>query len=402
MKPKEVCVLADGRRVQFLLQRRAGRDPYYNVRFVGNEGQRVERSTKCASLKRARDAAVLLIEEEYSPKVSIDSVRWDDAIEKIKAAMRAHNLRDRSVQDYEETVGVLREMFPASQGPADFTEPLAKQFKLRRQQEGKSAYTVANDLNTLSVVWHKWLMRECGLVSTNPWEFVEKPKVDEIQPRYIEEREKQAFFDWLTERWGRWRLPVLFFEVKSLVGRRLLQLCSLPATALQDGRLVFESQTNKGRRMEYARVPEAIYRELQALGGPSFLWERFSEQLAAIYRSRKLRGYVKEFTPVRLKRWLQNEVSEFCKAHEGQPGFRSFTAHNFRDTAMTKAWDQDIPIDKAAIALGCHPETMKKHYIRKDRVAIADQVLGQIQEARPHEAGDQGKAGEGCGEEGSG
>ena len=46
---------------------------------------------------------------------------------------------------------------------------------------------------------------------------------------------------------------------------------------------------------------------------------------------------------------------------------------------MTRAWDANIPMDKAAIALGCHPETMKKHYVFKDRMAIADEVLSQIQ-----------------------
>lgn len=46
---------------------------------------------------------------------------------------------------------------------------------------------------------------------------------------------------------------------------------------------------------------------------------------------------------------------------------------------MTRAWDANISVDKAAIALGCHPETMKKHYVVKDRMAISDDVLKQIQ-----------------------
>lgn len=46
---------------------------------------------------------------------------------------------------------------------------------------------------------------------------------------------------------------------------------------------------------------------------------------------------------------------------------------------MTRAWDADIPIDKASIAFGCNAETMKKHYIRKERMAITDAVFAQIQ-----------------------
>ena len=71
-----------------------------------------------------------------------------------------------------------------------------------------------------------------------------------------------------------------------------------------------------------------------------------------------------------------------------KPGFRAFTAHNFRDTAMTNAWDADVPIDKAAIAFGCNAGTMKKHYIRKDNVAIGDDVFAKIQ-ARQQKLGNQ-------------
>ena len=42
---REVCVLSDGRTVKFLLHRRDGRDPFYNVRFVGPFKNRVKRST---------------------------------------------------------------------------------------------------------------------------------------------------------------------------------------------------------------------------------------------------------------------------------------------------------------------------------------------------------------------
>jgi len=202
-------------------------------------------------------------------------------------------------------------------------------------------------------------------VAENPWADVEKPKVDEPEPRYIEPGEQQAFFDWLQKRWDGWRLPVLFFTVKGLTGRRMLQLCSLPSTCLHNGRIVFFSEVNKGRRMEYARVPSDIFEELSEIKGPTWLWEKYTTELRAFYLKRKRRDYFKEFTPARLKRWLQNQITDYNDQNEGKPGFAPFTAHNFRDTAMTQAWDADIPVDKAAIAFGCNVETMKKHYIRK-------------------------------------
>ena len=247
-------------------------------------------------------------------------------------------------------------------------------------EEGLSPHTVHGNINKLSVIWSKWLIEQCGLLSENPWEDVEKPKTDEPEPRYIEPAEEQAFFAWLHKRWDGWRLPVLFFTVTGIVGRRILQMCSLPSTCLVDGRIVFPPEFNKSRKLEYARLPEAICQELQALTGPIYLWERYSEQLNAIHRRRRRRRYAtcQEFRPERLKRWLQKEIGRYNEEHEGKPGFVPFTAHNFRDTAMTRAWDCDIDLDRAAIAFGCNRETMKKHYIRKEALVVADAVFEKI------------------------
>ncbi|MBX9677560.1 MAG: hypothetical protein K2X38_02270 [Gemmataceae bacterium] len=56
---------------------------------------------------------------------------------------------------------------------------------------------------------------------------------------------------------------------------------------------------------------------------------------------------------------------------------------------MTKAWDAEIDLDRAAIAYGCNRETMKKHYIRKEALAVADAVFLRVQgrttEANPQD-----------------
>lgn len=378
-KASHICVLSDGRRIRFSLQARGG---FYNACFRGPDGRRKSLSTKERTSKLAEDAACVVIRQEYEPKSNAKLPTWSEALTAIKQAMRAKNLRPRSISSYEETITALRKVLPASQGPADITLELARRFRVKRMEDGKSPVTVAGDINSLCCIWSKWLIEECSLLSANPWKEVEKPKVDEPEPRYVEPHEQQAFFAWLLKRWEGWRLPILFFTVKGLTGRRMLQLCSLPSTCLKDGRVVFVSEANKGRRMEYARVPVEIYKELSGLAGPTWLWERYTEDLRAIYRGRKRRGYVKDFTPARLKRWLQDQVTDYNAANKDTPGFVSFTAHNFRDTAMTQAWDANIPVDKAAIAFGCNVETMKKHYIRKDRLAEADAVFARIQAAK--------------------
>ena len=387
-KPQFVVELPDGKRVRFSLKVRA-REPFYFVVFRGRDGQRLERSTQEASQKRAEATAVQVIKEEYFPEAPVEKCTWEDAIARLTREMKAQNLRPRTIEDYLLMLDIFRKFFPSSGGPTDITPAQAKLFKAKRMEAGNSPCTVGGNINKLSVIWSKWFIGQCRLPCMNPWEDVEKPKADEPEPRYIEPEEAQAFFDWLNKRWEGWPLPVLFFKVMGLVGRRILTMCSLPSTCLVDGRIVFSSEFNKSRKLEYARLPEALFQELAAMKGPTFLWEGYSEQLNAIYRKRGQRKYAQcqEFRPERLKRWLQKEITDYNQENEGKPGFVPFTAHNFRDTAMTRAWDADIDLDRAALAYGCNRETMKKHYIRKEALVTADAVFERI-----HGKGSNGEA----------
>jgi integrase len=383
-KSKEVCILPDGRPVRFLLQQRVGRDPVYHVRFVGPDKQRVERSTKCANLKAARDTACRLIRDEYSPKSNFPNIPWDEAVAKVKAAMKAQNLRDRSIVEYLAVIGTLRKVFPTSRGPCDITDALAKQFKLARQQEslGLSPRTVVGNICNLSIIWGKWFRDDLRVLDKNPWDAVELPKLDKPTPRFIEPDEQQAFLGWLSNRWNGWRLPILFLEVKGLIGCRVLELCAVKTSDFRDGRLTFEAVTTKGRKTRKAKLPESICRELVALAGPTFLWERYAEQLREFHRQKGDNHHakcVRDFSPARLKRFLQKEVAEFCRTH---PKARPFTIHDFRGTAMSTAKMAGASYDEAAITFGCHPETMRRHYLVMDEVAISDAVLDRIQRVK--------------------
>ena len=45
---------------------------------------------------------------------------------------------------------------------------------------------------------------------------------------------------------------------------------------------------------------------------------------------------------------------------------------------MTEAWKLGIPLEKAAIAFGCNPTTMRQHYIALNETEVADEVLQAI------------------------
>jgi site-specific recombinase XerD len=379
-RERHVLTLPDGRRVRFSIHSRAG-EPFYFVGFRGLDGRRLERSTKEVSQKRALDSAEAIIKEDHTPGPLIETVTWDEAETAMLAAMRAQNLRERSIDDYRMILRVFRDAFPTYRGPGNIKPGIAELFKTKRMQAGKSPRTVAGNLNKLSVIWGKWFIQKCKLVSMNPWEEVEHPKTDKLTPRYLEAAEEAAFLAWLRRRWDGWRLPVLFFEVKAATGCRITELCSLPTANLRDGRIIFVSETTKGRRTRRPKLPAGLYTELDKLAdGRTYAWERYSEQLRTMYRGRKLRGYVRDFTPKRFKRWLQSQVTDYCHERQEDPEFRPFTAHDFRGTAMSKAVAAGATVDQASIAFGCHPETMRKHYLHLDEQGIADAVLDRIQQ----------------------
>ena len=84
---------------------------------------------------------------------------------------------------------------------------------------------------------------------------------------------------------------------------------------------------------------------MHEFAGPTRLRDRYSEQLRAINRAKGRKGNTKEFTPAWMKRFIQTEVAAFNHENKDNPGFVPFTAHNFRDTAMTRAWDAGIDLD---------------------------------------------------------
>lgn len=53
---------------------------------------------------------------------------------------------------------------------------------------------------------------------------------------------------------------------------------------------------------------------------------------------------------------------------------KKFKLHNLRGTAMS-----GIHFEDAAVAFGCNPDTMRKHYLELDEVAVTDRVMEAIQ-----------------------
>ena len=71
---------------------------------------------------------------------------------------------------------------------------------------------------------------------------------------------------------------------------------------------------------------------------------------------------------------------------EERPEARKFKLHNLRGTAMSMAKMAGVSFEDAAIAFGCHPATMREHYLALDEMAISDRVMAEMQRIAGAEA----------------
>ena len=376
----EICELHDGRRVRFSLNQRDGR-PAYFVYFRLPDGRRTETSTKETNRRRAQDAAIAIIRDAYAPPPAPppepDSTEWDDALKLAIRHMRANNLRATTIQQYELAVKTLRKVVPDSKGPTDITPALAEHFKLVRLEKGRKPRTVENDINNLSIVYGHWFRDTLKIIDSNPFADVEPPRYDKTPPRYIAADEEQALFKWLTNRW-QWRLPLLFLETKAAIGCRIGELSAALSLNLREGRLYFPADATKGREERACLLPPALFEELRASAGPTYVFERFSEELREVHRRKgnhQPANTVRAFTPARLKRWMQDEAKNYFDKTKA----RKFKLHNFRGTAMSKARLAGVSTDDAAIAFDCTVATMQQHYLAFDKTRVADEVFSRIQ-----------------------
>lgn len=368
----EICILPDGSRVRYSLQKR-NRDPVYRVCFRRPNGERLERTTRETGKKRASHSAQSIIWKVYNPKPEINRPTWVDAIETMIRFMEGDNLRPGSIQQYQFAVNAIRKWSNA-ESPADVTEEMAHRFKADRMKQVK-ARTVRGNIENLSIVYGHWWIGKCKILARNPFDNVTPPKDEKKQARIITDDELKTFLDWLSERWG--KIPVLFVEVKAKIGCRIGELAKLQREQLKDYRIHFTVNTTKGRKDRTSLLPQVLFDELCQLTDTGFVFAPFSDSLRAIHRKRGKPHHaksVKDFTPKGFINWMQKQLAVYRKA----TGAEYFKLNNLRSTAMSRARTANINIDDAAIAFGCNPDTIRKHYLAIDEVAVSDSVMSKI------------------------
>lgn len=373
-----------GRVVGFSLQQRDG-SKNYRLYFRGPDDRRLERDTGQTAILRAREAARVLIEQEYaSPEDPLVKVGWDEAETEVVKTMRAKGERPATLDYYRRLLGTIRGAHPAAAGPADITTAQARRWRneyattvSKKTKRVPSPHTVASRLGGLSSLWSKWFVAEMGICTTNPWAEVEPPKTDEVVVRTVTDDQFVHFLEWLDERFGEWELPRAFFLLKATTGCRLADICSLPSLSLREGRVHFPANQAKGRKERGVPLDEGLFRTLLAVRGPRHLWELYPGQLKAALKRRNWPTHQlkDEFSPRRMAGWVATLFHDYAEDHPDRP---RLTSHLFRKRAFTTAWEAGVDPRKAAIAIGCNVDTMMDHYVRINRQQVADDVFGQI------------------------
>ncbi len=363
-------------------KRNGKREYYWALRWEGPDGWKCESTdtadrTQAEALQKQKWAELNIPQmapEEPEPEPVKAS--WDECKEALKRAMEADNLRPSYVYEAQLLFVRCRTTFPEAKTPADITPAMANEYKRRRAEEELSSWSVKSDLATLKAVFGKWLGKELGLLTTNPFANVKPPKCDDPEVRIVSAAESKALFDWLGVEWNNWQLPIVYLEVASLLGWRATEVASIKEEdLLPDGYVRVAAESCKTRRHKYGWLPPSLYADLQACAAGGWAFGRFSDELRRLLmlwkRQPNHARMVLDFAPKRLVGWLQDELKRFNDGREGE----GFTLHDFRRTAITGLQMAGASEKETSLMVGATPEVIRKHYEKLDRMAIAKRCV---------------------------
>ncbi len=375
----------DGTVVGFNIKKRSN-EPSYFVYFRSRTGKRLERDTNQTAVGKAIEAAKAIIRKEYEQAfASPRKTTWDEAKTLMKERAETDGLRDTSIGYYQKLIRLMNRDFPSVAGPADISSDMAeawrKEFsrKPTRRKLPPSPHTVFYTIRGLRTMWEKWFVRTLGICPQNPWADIEEPKADKIEVKTISDEQFAEFLAWIDDRFSGWTLPRLILTTKAVTGCRLADICGVRSDQLQSGKLIFHAAQTKGRKERKVPLPEKLFKQLQAIQGPVFLWENYpaglKESLTKCgFPTHQLRP---EFSPRRLYHWIETLFIDYASANPDKP---RITSHMLRKRAFTAAWEAGIDARKAAIAIGCNPDTMMKHYVKMDEEAVTNEVMDALAE----------------------
>lgn len=385
-------------------KRNGQREYRWILRWEAADGWRCESTgtadrTAAEALQKAKWAALNVpgFAPPEPPAPEPIKATWQDCRDALQRAMEADNLRPSYVSDAVAMLDRLRRAFPAYTSPAAVTAADANEFKRRlaeevltREKRRRSSWSLRSDLATIRAVYSKWLVRECGLVPSNPFAAVRPPKCDELDVRIVTVAEQQELADWFNARWKTWRLPLVYLELAKALGWRATELASIRTEdMLEDGFVRVVSAACKTRRHKYGCLPAGLYESLAACSADGWAFGRFADELRrrllVVRRAPHQAAQVKSFEPSRLVHWLQEQFQAFqaertaAAKERGEKAPEGFTIHDFRRTAITAFQQAGVSEKETSLLVGATPGVIRKHYEKIDQLAVARKAMGMRQ-----------------------
>jgi integrase len=353
---RNYVTLKTGEQVRFSLFQRDG-SPIWLVRFKNAERKWREKSTGKERKPDALDSVTVIIADEYgelSPTSEV--VTWKVAEEKLTAALTEDNKRPKTIKGYLETLAQLKKLFPLVKGPAEIDEKKAHKFKAEHKGKPKSLDT---RIRSLKAIFERFrTLKPVPLIGSNPFRNVAAPKLDKTV-KFVSKADIQEVYKWLDARFPGWSFPSLLFQVKGFTACRLADLVAIKTSDLKEGGIEFTAETSKTRQARFAKVPAALFAQLQKFAGETYLWEKYPSELKAANQKNGVPTHRQcpEFTPERLYRWVAAIMKKFRAETK-----LDFSSHDFRKAAFTRAAERNIHPKKVASGFGVTAETLIRYY----------------------------------------
>lgn len=372
--------LPDGRTTPVTLQQRG---EVYRVRFKNPDGKFVVVTTGETTTMAAWKAVGPIILAAYSPTMTPQKpdprqATWEQVLTELpNFEFKTGRIRPRALEAYTSRLSTFRSLLQAdgkpSVGPHDVDVERAKRFKhlyttgsfTKSKKEGAKTYrrsptTVRTTLRILSCLWNH--MATAGMVSANPWEQVTRPKAPSHVVTAPSEKDIEAFFKWIDAKG--WELLSVFFRVKAFAGCRTDDLCQAHTDQFDPkaGALTIKAEHDKTNQERRIPLPPDLAKRLDAVKGPTYLWERYA---AESMKYRPGRRNQSEFKPSLMYWFVDDVCPQYRKAN---PDAYPITPHDLRRRAITLAVvAAGGSVDAAAKALHIHPDTARQHYLDMEK-----------------------------------
>lgn len=378
--------------------------------FTCSKGGVHRKSLKVTHLKEATEIALNWfdgkghrdrVEQEDRDKAVASIMTWDDwkKIQVAHADKRA--VKKRAARTLEECLKSQRLFIAvtkaenASAVDADMVERFQRECLKRLTKYGKpyEKPTILKTLSHMSASFNRCNRnagRKCvggvvprdNLLTENPFEQIKWIELEEQSKRQFSNTELKAFLSW--RQVASCPLISIFAKVSLWACGRLEELTELQWSWVdENGYVTIPDEIAKWGKGRMIKVPQGLLQEMQTNRTSSpYVWAGYPDQLRRYYMASGSRASVhkiRDFTPQRLRRVVQNWINAWAKEAK-VPGL---SHHAFRRTGLQMSREGRVRILDSEYAKAAHVSlhvANNSYTVRPDKL-FADLAYRNIEES---------------------